>query len=240
MKIAIVEDEKKQQEILNGYLLTFLAEQKTKPEITIFNGGKEFLNSFKANDFDLIFMDIEFPNGEPNGMMVSKEIRKTDNDVLLIFVTNMAQFAVEGYSVDAIDFIVKPVLYDPFRMKMQKAMKIYSSRSRTRNVLISVENSTRQILASDILYVEVSNHDLYYHTEDKEYKVRYSLKEAMTKLEGLPFCQCNSCYLINLDFVQSVEKDHVVLTNGESLRMPRTRRKEVLERLGDYLSGSRR
>jgi DNA-binding LytR/AlgR family response regulator len=240
MRIAIVEDEKEQQETLKGYLRKFLDDEKVSYAFSVFENGKEFLSKFQPDYFDLIFMDIEFGKGQENGMEISKEIRKVDNDVLLIFVTNMAQFAVEGYSVDAIDFIVKPVLYDPFRMKMIKALKIYSNRSKTKNVLIQVENASKQILASDILYVEVSNHDLFYHTKDKEYKVRASLKEAIRRFEGLPFCQCNSCYLVNLEYVESVEKDHVVLSNGESLKMPRTRRKELLERLGDYLSGSRR
>lgn len=69
-------------------------------------------------------MDIELGTNHLNGMEVSKKLREIDNDVLLIFVTNMAQFAIEGYSVDALDFVVKPILYEPFKMKMEKTFKV--------------------------------------------------------------------------------------------------------------------
>lgn len=240
MNIAIVEDEKDQQELLNSYISNFFKEIDKQYTITFFDNGESILKSFKKDSFDLVFMDIEFNNGTLNGIEVSKKLREIDENFLLIFVTNMANFAIDGYSVNAIDFIVKPVLYDPFRMKISKALKMYSSRFSMKNVLIPVENQSKQILANEIYYVEVSNHDLYYHTKDNEYKVRSSLKHALSILESLPFVQCNSCYLVNLEYVSRIEKDCVILENGENLKMPRTRRKEFLEQLGNYISGSRR
>jgi DNA-binding LytR/AlgR family response regulator len=239
MNIAIIEDEKNQQELLTDHLKVFLDEKKIQYDIQYYEDGESFLAEYKKGKYDLIFMDIEFPKGL-NGMDTSRKLRKIDTDVILIFVTNMAQFAVEGYSVDALDFIVKPVLYDPFRMKMEKALKIYSSNHSMKNILIAVENQSKQIMAKDIIYVEVSNHDLYYHTKDKEYKVKSSLKHAMSILGDLPFAQCNSCYLVNLEHVERVEKDFVVLDNDECLKMPRTRRKDFVSKLGNHLSGSRR
>lgn len=240
MNIAIIEDEKEQQDLLKDYLVKFSNEKNLKISLSFYNNGDEFLTFFSKGMFDILFMDIEFSNSKTNGMETSKKLREIDKDVLLIFVTNLAQFAIEGYSVEAIDFIVKPVLYDPFRMKMEKAIKMYLSKSLSKNILIPVENQSKKILASEILYVEVSNHDLFYHTKDNEYKVRDSLKHAISLLEGLPFAQCNSCYLVNLQHVERLEKEFVVLDNKESLKMPRTRRKEFLELLGNYISGSRR
>ncbi len=240
MNIAIVEDEIEWQKTLSNYLETFLNQKNVSFQVSVFSNGDAFLSSFNKGDFDLIFMDIEFGKDKANGMEISKELRKIDDEVVLIFVTNLAQFAIEGYSVDALDFIVKPLIYDPFRMKMERAYKVISSKNKGKNVLIPVENASKKILAKDVLYVEISNHDLFYHTKEKEYKVRSSLKAAMELLNGLPFAQCNSCYLVNLEYVERIEKDSVVLINNESLKMPRTRRKDFLKALGDYLSGARR
>ncbi len=240
MNIAIVEDEIEWQKTLNSYLDTFFEQKKMTFQVKFFRDGDEFLSSYNRGDFDLIFMDIEFGKDKVNGMETSRKLREIDDEAVLIFVTNLAQFAIEGYSVDALDFIVKPLMYDPFRMKMERAFKIITSRTREKNVLIPVENASKKILAKDVLYVEISNHDLFYHTKEREYKVRSSLKAAMELLDNLPFAQCNSCYLVNLEYVERIEKDFVVLSNGESLKMPRTRRKEFLASLGNFLSGTRK
>lgn len=122
-------------------------------------------------------------------------------------------------------------------MKMEKTFKVLLTRKNLKNVLISVDNGSKRIIASEIVYVEVANHDVYYHTKNEEYKNRSSMKKVVKELEGLPFSQCNSCYLVNLAFVERVEKDQVVLSTNEALKMPRTRRKEFLLELGNYFSG---
>ncbi len=240
MNIAIVEDEIEWQETLKKYLETYLNQKGVSYEVKTFSNGEDFLSSFTKGEFDLIFMDIDLGKDKIIGTEVSRKLREIDDEAVLIFVTNLAQYAIEGYSVDALDFIVKPLVYDPFRMKMEKAYKIINSRVKENNVIISVEKASKKILAKDVYYVEISNHDLYYHTNDEEYKVRSSLKNAMEQLEGLSFAQCNSCYLVNLEYVERVEKDSIILSNGSNLKMPRTRRKEFLKALGDYLSGIRK
>lgn len=241
MNIILVEDEEKQQKVLAQYLHQFLSEKNIQYQNQYFYDGESFLKNYHDGMADLIFMDIELGKDKLNGMSVSKKLREIDDEVVLIFVTNMANFAIEGYSVNALDFIVKPVLYDPFRMKMERALKVLSTKLDLKNVLIQVENSSKQIIASDVMYVEVNNHDLFYHTSNgEEYKVRASLKSAMKTLESLPFCQCNSCYLVNLRYVERIERDEVVLLNNEKLKMPRTRKKEFLEQLGLYLSGAKK
>lgn len=64
------------------------------------------------------------------------------------------------------------------------------------------------------------------------------MKEASKLLEGLPFSKCNNCYLVNLSYVKEIAKEDVILNNGIALKMPRTRRKEFIEELGNYLSGA--
>lgn len=124
MNVIIVEDEEKQQSILKRFLNEYFEEKKVAYSVETYFDGENFLKDYKKGNADLIFMDIELGTNHLNGMEVSKKLREIDNDVLLIFVTNMAQFAIEGYSVDALDFVVKPILYEPFKMKMEKTFKV--------------------------------------------------------------------------------------------------------------------
>lgn len=235
MRISIIEDESKQIELLSSYLKKSLNENNIPYEITAYKDAESFLNDYKKG-ISIIFMDIEL-SGKMNGMDCARVIREKDSDVLIIFVTNMAQFAVQGYEVDATDFIVKPINYFSFKMKLEKALRILAKRNPTKSILFTIGNQKVSLSSRDILYVEVVNHDLFVHTIDNEYHLKASMKKAMDDLEGLPFSRCHIAYLVNLAHVKSATKNEVILTNDETLLMTRTRRKEFLADLSNYLSG---
>ena len=106
--------------------------------------------------FDLIFMDIGLPG--INGMEAATLIRTYDSETPIIFVTNLAQYAVRGYEVDALDFVVKPVSYYNFKMRMDKAMRILK-RNSGMNVVVTTHDGLRVIPAAELVAVEVSNHN---------------------------------------------------------------------------------
>ena len=120
IKVAIVEDEATVQELLKGYFTEF---QKTSEEtfsLSVFNNGEAFLDKFKPV-YDMVLMDIEMPG--INGMETAERLRKIDKNVVLIFVTNLAQYALKGYEVDAIDFAVKPLSFEDFALKIKKGLR---------------------------------------------------------------------------------------------------------------------
>ena len=236
MKIVIVEDEKQQQKLLASYISKALDEKKIPCEVKIYSDAETFLNEYEKGT-SIVFMDIELPG--INGMHASKRLREMDSEAILIFVTNMAQFAIQGYEVDATDFIVKPINYYSFSMKLEKALRILSKRNPTKTILLPFHGEEKAIATSDILYVEVVNHDLFYHTIQAEYKVHASMKKAIEMLQGLPFSRCHIGYLVNLAHVKEANKSEITLSNGEVLSMPRTRRKEFLADLANYLSGGK-
>ena len=160
IKVAIVEDEKNAADLLADYFRRF--SEKSGEEFLIFSYENPivFLSAFRA-DFDLIMMDIELP--DMDGMKTCEKIRETDKFVPIIFVTNMANLAVKGYEVAALDFIVKPVVYDSFAMKIERAVNAVL-RHRSVEVCIQTDRTVRFISASRISYIEVSRHNLVYHT----------------------------------------------------------------------------
>lgn len=119
IRVAEVEDDEKDYENYIACLNKYKEENEgVEVDTTWFKTSEQFLSTFTKNKFDIIFMDINL--GESNGMEISKKIREIDDETIIIFVSNLAQYAVEGYEVEAMDFIVKPMTYYVFSMKFKR------------------------------------------------------------------------------------------------------------------------
>ena len=203
IKIAVIDDEIEERERLLGYYQRLKAEVRDELEIRTFVSGDEFLGESEES-YDLICLDIDMEGRD--GIKTAKEIREKDGQVLIIFVTNMAQMAIRGYEVQALDFVIKPVNYYSFAMKMTNAFNIIRNR-KTRNIILTTPGGMQIISTDDLYYVEVAGHYLYYHTNNGVFRQKAPMKEIEDKLAGLSFKRCNNCYLVNLKYVSSVNKD---------------------------------
>jgi DNA-binding LytR/AlgR family response regulator len=230
VKIAIVEDEAVSRDTLIRYLNRYQQERDCVFEYTLYSDGAEIVTNYNAG-VDIIFMDIDMPL--MNGMEAARRIRKKDSTVAIVFITNVAHYAIKGYEVDALDFMVKPLYYETFAFKMNRIMNRMEKREDT-IVLIS-NDVIYKVGVSDIRYVEVTHHTLTYYTTQWEIKVRSSMKEAEELLASHGFCRCDSCYLINLRYVTRVEENDVYL--GETkLHVSRTRKKALVRALSEFIS----
>lgn len=228
--IAIVDDEPKQSEQLQSYLDRYREERGVEMKVTCFYDAEAFLQGYQP-DLDLIFMDIQLPDRD--GMTLSKKLRETNHTVILIFVTNMVQMAVEGYSVDAMDFIVKPVSYYRLAASLDKARQ---KLAQNQGVILTIRTKSGIycIDSNRLRYVETQVHHTIYHTTDGLYDAVGSLKKLEEQLAGESFARCNNGYLVNLRYVRAVN-DETVLVGEDALRISRTRRKDFLRQLSDYL-----
>lgn len=120
IKIAIVEDEEKYQIQLEDCLNKFFIEKNIDFEYKVFKNGLDFVESFQSN-YDVIFFDIELPI--MNGMEASKKIRNIDHNVEIIFVTRLNNYAIDGYLVNAFDYVLKPINYTSFALKLDRLIK---------------------------------------------------------------------------------------------------------------------
>ncbi len=234
IKIAVVDDEQMERETLKRYYMDLQQEIGEELEVQLYSSGEDLLDSYNYS-FDMICLDIDLPGKD--GISMAKELRRIDEQVILLFVTNMAQMAVRGYEVQALDFIVKPVNYYSFAMKMKNAINIINNKKH-KNIIISTSGGFQKIPTSDLYYVEVRGHYLYYHTVNGMFRQKASLRELENNLEGLSFKRCNNCYLINLKYVDLVNKDELQIA-GEWLKISRPRKKEFLQSLANYLGGVR-
>lgn len=230
LKVAIVEDEDEAATLLEGHLKTY-SEKSGKRFHTVRYRNPVTLLTGYPSDLDIIFMDIDMPLMD--GMEASRRLRELDSNVALVFVTNLAQLAIKGYEVQALDFVVKPVSYYDFAMKMEKIER-YVQRLAGDDLVLSTGRGMVRLNTAEVSYVETQGHQLVYHTTRGLYTVYGSLKtlEADPKLAG--FARCNACYLVNLRYVRAVA-GYTVTVGDDALEISRPKRKSFVLRLNQYL-----
>jgi DNA-binding LytR/AlgR family response regulator len=229
LRIAIVEDNPDELAVLVRALNSYSSARNEEFKITHFPSGESFLEGY-SKGFDLVFLDIALTG--LSGMQTAESLRKIDNDITLIFVTNLAQFAVKGYEVNAYDFIVKPVNYPDLEFKMDRLMERLRQRHE-KKILIKTGSQHVAILVSDIRYVEIQGHKIVYHTTRGDYETYGVLRKLEDDLEGESFYKCNSCYLVNLRYVDSVQGYEAYL-GSTCLVVSHPRRKGFVKALNEY------
>lgn len=231
IKVAIVEDEEVNQEILKSYLLKFAEENNEVFTIDVYGDGLTFLE--KSKFYDLVFFDIALPN--INGMETAQRLRENDSDVSIIFVTNLVNFAIKGYEVNALDFLVKPVGYSDFACRIDKFIKKFNSRKKYEIVLNG--SAMIRISVNDIKYVEVDgSHNIRYHMANRDdITIRESLTKAEKQLPENIFVKCNSGCLVNLNYASSVVKK-MVKVGDDWLVISRAKEKEFKNALLNFLA----
>lgn len=236
LRIAIVEDVDACATLLEEYLERYQAENGVSCSVTRFADGMELAANYQP-EWDLIFLDVEMPLLD--GIATARQIRAQDTAVALMFITNMAQYAIKGYEVDALDYVLKPVSYYAFSLKMQKAMRALSGREE-RSLLLTVGGEVTRLPLSALRYVEVFNHQLRYFTTQGEYTTTGSrtLKDLAAELSDDSFALCNSCYLVNLRHVDGIKEEHVMV-RGVPLKISRNKRREFMQALLCHHRGTR-
>ena len=232
VRIAILEDEAPVREDLAGYLRRYTRQYGTKFEVSLFADGDEILEDYRPN-WDIILLDVEMPRLD--GMTTAERIRKLDSEVILIFITNMAQYAIRGYAVDAMDYILKPVPYFAFSQQLQKAIRRLEKRTKA-YLTVPVEGGFRRVDLSGVYYLESAGHKVRLYTEEGEWTAPGSLRQYEETLADKQFARCNSGYLVNLAQVRGMQ-DGMVLVGSHSLQISRPRRKAFVEALTDYVGG---
>ena len=231
--IAIVEDNDQEAEKITGYLAQYSASKKVSVDSDRYASGTAFLNGRHSKCYDILFMDIQLP--DIDGMTVCEEVRKDDSRVEIVFVTNMAQFAIKGYKVDALDFILKPVGYYAFSSVLERALARVKKTSAF-SVTVKTADGMVRLSSPEIKYVEVVGHKLIYHTLGGDVVTYGRMKEAEDGLKKVGFVRISRFYLVNLKYVRGI-RDCFVETDEESLPVSIRKKKEVLAAIADFFGG---
>lgn len=233
-RMLIVENTPAEADLLRGYLQRYASEKNLSLLIETLPSALEFINS--KHVADLIFMDIDMPG--INGMEAAEILRGYDAETPLVFVTNLAQYAVRGYAVDAVDFVVKPIEYGDFAMRMDRAMRVVA-RNAEHSLALPTADGIRVVSQGDVTYIDLAKHDLCYHLIDgSELRERGSLRAAEQRLDPQVFLRISSGCLVNMARVVRIGRESVTMADGAELFYSRSQRKRALETLANYVGRS--
>lgn len=231
-RIAVVDDQPDMRQQLCSMIDQYSRENNCMLEVTAFSDGAQIITNY-CKGFDIIFLDIEMP--ELGGMDAAERIRTVDPDVVLVFVTNMAQYAIRGYEVDALDFVLKPVNYYQFSTKLARALQRVQRR-KGGQIALQTAGGVQLLNTEDIYWLETRDRMLHYHTSTGVWSVRSSLQNAEKQLAPYHFAKCNQCYLVNLRYVRAVQND-MVQVGEDRLEISRRQRAAFLAAVAAYVGG---
>ncbi len=228
IRVAIAEDDPEYAKQLQDCLHRYEEQHEASFSVSTFQNGAELLEHYRGN-WDLVFLDINMPG--MNGMDVARELRSMDHTVMLIFVTSLAQYAIQGYSVGAFDYILKPLHYYEMDMKLQLALRQLGSRQE-KSMLIKLDGDLHRVPLEQIDYIEIKSHRICYYTRQGRFESSsgQTLRQLEDTLTPYGFVRCNKGTLINIRHVEYLGSDMVTLA-GVTLPVSRTHRKAVVEML---------
>lgn len=228
--VAIVEDNRGDFRRLQECLVRYAGEKGLAFDCRHFEEGVSFLTNY-APVYDVVFLDIGLP--EPGGLRIAKKLREVDRRVALVFVTSFSQYAIDGYEVDALDYVIKPYSYELFARKIERILSAVSLNSGT-DVLIPLTAGVYCVSSEKLFYVEVVGHKILYHTSDGVIESHGVLGELEEKFRPHGFSRCNKCYLVNLRHVKWV-KGNILRIGDEELQISRARRNAFIEDINKWL-----
>lgn len=231
-RITIVEDEEAQANRLQQGIRRYFDAKKTNYQLERYSNGALFLKNYRE-PADVILMDIEMP--EMNGLQTARELRKIDKDAVLIFVTRMAQFAIHGYEVNALGYMLKPVTDFALDTILKKAEAVLLSRV-SEKLVLQTKSGIVTFSTRDLSYIEVQGHHLTYHLTDREYEVYGKLSEMEERLKKCHFSRCGKAFLVNLAFVREIMGNELVLAGQVTLPLSRSMKKAFMNDYIAYLS----
>ncbi|MCD8337019.1 MAG: LytTR family DNA-binding domain-containing protein [Lachnospiraceae bacterium] len=232
IRIVIAEDMEPERRRLAEYIRRYEETHDETFQVSFFPDGLSLVEEY-PKDCDILFLDIEMK--PMNGMDAAKAIRTADENVVIIFITNLVQYALEGYTVNALNFIIKPVDYETFAAELTRALGVIVKRTPH---FLTVKNREGTVLLDirDITYVETSLHKTVIHTRTREIPSGETMNALENRLAEFPFFRCHTAYLVNLNYVDRFQGCDVWVA-GTQLAISRHRRKDFLEALAEYIGG---
>lgn len=232
LQIAIVEDEKSYRDLLESYLNQYAKEHFLEIHTVFFEDGDEIIESYKC-EYDIILMDIMMQFMD--GMTAAETIRKQDEEVIIIFITNMINYAIKGYKVAAFDYILKPITYYALEKSLDRALVKVTDRETRKYININVQGGIQKLELTEICYIESQAHYLTFYTQKGQFKTYMRIKDIEAELPGEMYYRINKGLIVNLRYVEGMNESDCIIEN-EKLPISRAKKKEFMEKLNAYIN----
>ena len=195
-----------------------------------YKDGLSFLKDYGKHTYDLIFLDIEMP--QLDGIALAKRLRAMNSDVPIVFLTSHIEYALEGYEVNALRYLTKPVRTEQLREVLSY---VADQMAKQRILWLKTDMGEEKVALGDVVYMEAQNQNIMVCTKTGSYSVRYNMADYETELESDGFFRIHRGYLVSLGHVKNIGKNEVTMDNRMVLPVSRTKDKALKEALFQYI-----
>lgn len=240
MKLAIIEDEQAHTELLSRYVEMWSKDRNISVAITPFSSAESFLFTWEEErDFDVLLVDIQMK--EMDGMEMARRVREQDPDVAIIFTTGVADYIEEGYEVEAMHYLIKPVNREKLCQCMDRVLK---RGEREQFLLVKTKEEMLKLAASSIMYVEAMGHGCiieFCPQADRTFQIETtdSISELEEKLVGPDFVKCHRSYLCRIDRIHQINRAWIEMDNGSRIPVSRRLYSNVNQMFIRYFRGAK-
>ncbi|MCR5543558.1 MAG: LytTR family DNA-binding domain-containing protein [Eubacterium sp.] len=234
MRIAVCDDEEKYRFQAKAMIDNMSGSLDTI--VDAFGDGRKLLEAFDKRPYEVLFLDIEMP--AMDGITLAKKIREKNDSVYIVFLTSHVEYALEGYEVNALRYLTKPLRED----KLREVLKFVMDKNTNKKQLLIKEDGEEILLnVSDIIYMEAQNQYVMIYTTHGEHLIRYNITDFEKQLKKDGFFRTHRGYLVSLAKVKRMAKSDVVMEAGdEEIEVPvsRSNIKPLKEALYSYVENS--
>ena len=228
-RIIVVDDNEAYSNAILQYIKRIGEETHRIFETTVYKGGQDLVDNYVLSD--IIFLDIKMKC--LNGMEAAKKIRELDNQVIIIFVSDTSQYAIDGYSVGAFDYLLKPIDYSVLKDQLGRCIEKIKLSSERYFSCKTVDEGLVRLPVQSILYIESFDHNMSFYTTSKEYRVATSLRNLEDALPKGYFFRCHKSYIVNLAQIASVKGTDLVIAN-KTIPIARDKKKRFMNALTNF------
>lgn len=240
MNVVVCDDERLYCDAVANAIAAWAKETSAEHAIIVrcFSSSEDLAEALQNGLFvDMLFLDIQIP-GELSGLELAKQLRVTNSQAVIVFVTNYAEYACEGYSVDALRYLRKPIQQKQITECMNIAFRRWSL-ARSENIVINTRKSIVSLRYQDILYIEVAAHNLRFHTINRidALETRGRLLDVVASLPSELFVRCHRSFLVNLMYVRQLSTNTLMMADATVIPLGRKYEASVAEAFDQFYQG---
>lgn len=233
IRVCVVDDDPVSTQCLLRMIERYREESAEGISVTVLTDGAQLIDTYRS-DVDILLLDIDMPGLD--GFSAARVIRDIDKQVVIVFVTNLLHYAVRGYEVGALSYLVKPLKYFAFAQQLRRSIIEVRRRGVGRVLALPIDTGLVRVPMDEVVFIETGHRRSIVHVMDGRYEVSRTLKQLEEDVAEGPFFRSNNCYVVNLDHVREVQRNLCLMTTGERLAVSRPRKRAFLEALTDHLA----
>lgn len=234
-RIAICDDSETDRKYISGLVNQWATSKEDSVQLSTFTSAENFLFHYEDNsNYDILLLDIEM--GNMDGVTLAKNLRQNNDTVQIIFITGFADYISQGYDVQALHYLMKPVEPNKIFTVLDRAVSTLHKSEKM--LVLPADGKIIRLPLKEIQYIEVFSHTLAVVAKSETFRVKMSLSEIEKMLDD-SFVRCHRSYLVGLSFVSRLSKTEVILDTGKILPLSRNAAPLVHKAFINYYTGEK-